>query len=80
MLTCFIYFEFLKDKQTYNTITGTVKSKVEVSDVINLAESNIYQIYNKGIDTYKAIQWFICDKSEDYPEENMQAKQKGSWL
>lgn len=80
MLTYFIYFEFVKDKQTYNTITGTVQSKVEVSDVVSLSKSNIYQMYNKGVETYEAIQWFICDKSQDYTEENTQPIEKNIWL
>ena len=72
MLTQFIYFHYVRENQTLNTASGTVTYSVELGT--NAAfMGNIVQVYNQGVKNAHAIQWYICDNSATYPEENMQA-------
>lgn len=76
----FIYFEYLRIQKTYNTPTGTVVNSNEVSRETNFSEAGVFQVYNEGVMTYDAIQWFICKNESDYPTYNGIIKRKTSFL
>lgn len=65
MLLGFIYFEFLKDLKTQQTISGGVKIKGENST--KAGYTNVQQRYNESIDTYDAIRDYCIIKCSDYP-------------
>ncbi len=78
MLIDFIYFEYVRDQNYKNTISGTVKSNTEVSELVS--PTFLDTIFNEAIETYWAIQFFICENSIDYPTYNGQYKRKTSWI
>ena len=80
MLEKFIFWEYTRDQKVRNTPSGNVANEVEASRETNFPASRIYTNYNKGIDSYCAIQWFICDNLSDYPTFNGLTKEKTSWL
>ena len=71
MLAQFIYFEFIRGTQYENSATGTMKTNTELGRHAD-GEGNEVMIYNKGVSNAHAIQWYIHENIEDYPEENMQ--------
>jgi hypothetical protein len=68
MLLGFIYFEYLRDLKTQQTISGGVKIKGENSS--RAGYSNTRNRYNESVDTYQDIQAYICDNLQDYPDFN----------
>jgi hypothetical protein len=71
MLTQLIYFHYLRENQVQNTSGGTVRNAVELGTNASFMGNEV-QSYNQGVNNSHAIQWFICDKSDIYPEENIQ--------
>ena len=59
MLKGFIYFEYSKDLMMQQTTYGGVQQTAENSKVLNTLQSLIYNRYNEGIRTYRAIQNYI---------------------
>ena len=55
-------------------MAGTVKSNIENSQHVSNWVFGLAEHYNTGIDSYKSIQWFICDNSSTYPEYKGQDK------
>lgn len=80
MLMYFIYYEYVTFQQNQNRVSGTKKTTSENSERVSMVDLGIYNIYNEGIETYNAIQWYICDKESDYPEYNGQVKNSLGWL
>ena len=80
MIQKFIFFFYTRDQKVKNTTTGNIVNENEVSRETDFSSSRIYQVYNKGIKSYKAIQYYICDNESDYPKFNGERKQKTSWL
>ena len=80
MLEKFIFWEYTRDQKVKNTFSGNVVNENEASRETSFPESRIFQIYNQAIVSYKAIQWFICDNSSDYPTYNGCKKGKTNWL
>lgn len=80
MLTCFIYWEFVKDQNFSNTVTGFVEASHELGEGANLYKTNVTEIYNDAVESYYTIQWYICENENDYLEFNGQRKGKTSWL
>ena len=79
MLTQLIYFHYVRENQVINTAGGTVSNSVELG--LNAAfKGNIVQAYNEGVNNSHSIQWFICDNSTVYPEENIQLLQNTSGI
>lgn len=77
MLKGFIYFEYMRDIASKNTPSGTVVVKSENST--QAGSDTLYQRYNEGIDTYYAIQWYISENIDDYPDYNGQTKGWAHW-
>jgi hypothetical protein len=57
MLKGFIYFEFVKDANSYHTTAGVVSSTGEVSERQNAKE--LIERYNESVSSFWAIQRFI---------------------
>lgn len=70
MLKGFIYFEFVKDQQSQNTPNGNVQKDNENAINLSQNQANIKEKYNIALDTFNAIQWYINEHSEDYPDYN----------
>jgi len=79
MLTQLIYFHYVRENQVINTAGGTVSNSVELGLPASF-KGNIVQAYNEGVDNSHAIQWYICDNSTDYPEENIQLLENTSGI
>ena len=77
MLSLFIYFEYLRDQPVKNNIAGPQLNDQANSTAATSTQTNIYTNYNEGLETYKSIQWYICDNPNnyDYTKENMQGKE-----
>jgi len=71
MLMQFCYFHIIRDLGVKKGIGGVGKYVTEVSDS-RYDGFNIIEALNEGIDNAKAIQWYICDNSTDYPTYNGQ--------
>ncbi len=80
MLEYMIFFYYVRDQKVKQSNEGNVVSMAEASRESTFTESNIYRNYNQGIKSYCAIQWYICDNSNDYPDFNGQIKKKTTWL
>jgi hypothetical protein len=79
MLTQLIYFHYVRENQVINTVGGTVSNSVELGIPASF-KGNIVQAYNEGVDNSHAIQWFICDNSTIYPEENIRLLENTSGI
>jgi len=75
MLLGILYFEFVRDLPFKVQVSGTSKPVKSISSNAQAYEAGLYNRFNRGVDTYCAIQWLI-DDSTDYPEENMQPLSK----
>jgi len=82
MLKFFIFWEYARDNQQEFAIAGATKNAFSNSELVALSHTRLYRNYNKGIETYKAIQWYICDNREnyDYDNYNGQFKDYTDWL
>ena len=79
MLTQLIYFHYVRENQVINTAGGTVSNSVELGLPASF-KGNIVQSYNEGVNNSHSIQWFICDNSTVYPEENIQLLENTSGI
>jgi hypothetical protein len=77
MLLGFVYFEYMKDYITANTLAGTVTQKSENS---NGATTTLYGKYNDAVKTYQAIQYYILYNSGSYPTFRGMTKQYAYWI
>ena len=80
MLKGFIYYEYTKDQIVAMTNIGNVRPIGENSEVASSLYTQIYNRYNEGIRTYKAIQCYIMHNSGDYDGFNGQRKLMATWL
>ena len=62
-----VYFHLAVDGYTMQTINGSVESKGENSDKANLLTANVQSRYNEAVDSYDAIQLYVCDNLDVYP-------------
>lgn len=64
-----IYFDYVRNTNTYNSQIGNKSAIGENSEIAGNLIHDLCQRYNKGIDNAKAIQWYCCEHdSETYPE------------
>ena len=68
MLKGFIFWAYVNEQKYKNTVTGQIVNDNETSREVMASEFQDFTAkrYNKAIDTYKNIQWYICDNDEDY--------------
>ena len=65
-----IYFHITRDIPNAKTASGTVRMANESSENNPYNGFNLTESYNKGIENYTTITWYICDNDQDYPEYN----------
>jgi hypothetical protein len=70
MLAGFIYFDYSRFQATAPTVFGRVTPKGENSNVATFNVGLITEKYSKALDTYEAIQLYILDNLNLYPEFN----------
>ena len=80
MVEKFIFWKYIRDQKVKNTSTGNIVNSNEVSRESEFSEGRLYTTYNEGINSYDAIQWYICDNMFDYPTFKGLIKKKTSWL
>jgi len=80
MLMYFIYFEYIRIQAFQNRVTGTKQTKTENSQIAGFSKQGLFNTLNIGVDNYDSIQYYINDKSSDYPEFNGHKKGKTSWI
>ena len=68
MLKSFVFFEYTREQQIKNTITGNVKASNENSVIVANSASRMMKLYNKGVDSYSVIAEYIVDNEATYPE------------
>lgn len=66
MLSLFVYFEYLRDQPAKNNIGGMQLNEQANSTASTYSQTNIFTNYNEAIDSYCAIQWYICDNPNNY--------------
>jgi hypothetical protein len=78
MLLGFIWWEYMRDLPLRSTDSGIVSNVTENSVVVS-AEDMMNQKYNEAVKSYKAIQWYIDENSESYPDFNGYSKSINHW-
>lgn len=68
MLKGFVYYEYVKDQKFRNTITGNVVNETSFSREVPISKSTIESRYNLAINSYVAIQLYIIENKDLYPE------------
>ena len=71
MVKRLVYFYYVRGLNTNVTLNGNKTNEGENSK-INGKIDWLIRKYNEAIDTGKAIQWYIGENLDDYPEENRQ--------
>ena len=74
MLKGYVYYHYILDQKFKSTIIGTVVNEGSFSREIAAAKSTMEDRYNLATDTYIAIQLFIMDNEDLYPEFNGKKK------
>tara|TARA_R110001606_G_scaffold85719_6_gene194308 strand:- start:1523 stop:2029 length:507 start_codon:yes stop_codon:yes gene_type:complete len=80
MLKGFIYYEYTKDQIVAMTNIGNVRPVGENSEIPSTLYTQIYNRYNEGIRSYRAVQCYILDNKVDYDGYNGQRKLMAYWL
>jgi len=68
MLIGMIYFELVKNNNTYVATGGNKAKLAENSKIAGSIWHNVYARWNLSVETACAIQWFIEDDNVTYPE------------
>lgn len=71
MLLGMVYFHYVRDNDVKQTPSGTFKNTSELANSFT-SFPQIVQRWNQSIDSWRNIQWYICDNPNDYPEYNGQ--------
>lgn len=79
MLIGMIYFDYVRDVNFKVTTGGVKRNAVEVSNDVGTNEHDLWRRYNRSIETYNAIQGFICDNLPTYSNYNGQMKYVSHW-
>jgi len=72
MLIQFIYFHITRDIPNAKTSTGTVMMANENSISNPYNGFGLVETYNEAVANSRAIQWYVYDNDDIYPEEQMQ--------
>lgn len=71
-----VYFYWQRDISTQISSNGSVEKKGENSTNISAFKANVQSRWDESIKSYTAIQKYICDKSDLYPDFEGQVKYK----
>ena len=80
MLTAFIFYHIARELDVKRTLAGNSINVSDNNDPISQTKAKLYQPFNQGIDSFNAIQFYICENKEDYPEFNGEHRVKIGWL
>lgn len=80
MLLGFVYFEWYATHSVAVTIDGQRENESENSKSASSLKSNNEKRYNDAVKTYRAIQAYIIEHLEDYPEFKGQSKLLMNWF
>jgi|ETNmetMinimDraft_25_1059894.scaffolds.fasta_scaffold04160_11 hypothetical protein len=80
MLKSMIRFYWLRDQKYKQTVSGTSVMDSENSVVIKSLHYGLTKQYNRGIESYKAIQCFIESNKPTYPTYKGHCKSFAGWL
>ena len=72
MLIQFVYFHFMRDFSNKKKIGGVYTTDIETGTNLGYNGYNLVEAYNKGVENYNQIQWYICENDTVYPTENGQ--------
>ena len=76
ILLGFIWFEYVRATAYKHTPSGVVRMAVELSDSATWGDGFIQDKYNKSVNNYDVVQWYICENSTDYETYNGIGKSK----
>ena len=79
MLLGFIWWEYVRGTKYKHTGTGVVVDDNEVSRNADNGEGFLYEKYNKSINDYQAIQWYIEQHRSDYTTLLMDNQNGHAW-
>jgi hypothetical protein len=79
MLKCFVYASYNEKGNSVPTTNGNINLKSEGGSKVVDNYETLYGVYNQGIKTFQAIQEYIKENSEDYPNYKGKNKQT-SWF
>jgi hypothetical protein len=68
ILKGFVYSEFVREQNYKNNINGSSRNLYEQGEVISANSAGITHKYNEAIDSFLAIQLYINENRDDYPE------------
>jgi len=70
MVTALIYFQYTRDNYIKNTDVGLMINEGETSALAGsgIFYDDIYERWNRGIESYNSIQYKIYKESDTYPE------------
>lgn len=80
MVVAFVYYHIIRDLDFKQTLAGNTRNTSDNSNPISQVQAKVWEPFNKGIDSYWSIQWFVCNDLGTYPEFNGQSRDKISWL
>lgn len=67
MLTCLIYFYYLRDTNFQSTIGGTQRNAQADAEQAEFNQTNMNTIYNRGVEYWNVIQYYMdCYNPENY--------------
>jgi hypothetical protein len=70
LLEAFVYFDWHRYNLNKSVSTGMVRGDSENSNLVSPEAFGIYDKYNRGVESYRAIQQYISDNSSVYPTFN----------
>jgi hypothetical protein len=71
MLKGLVYQRYMRDTNTRPTPVGAMRAVAENSETADYDELGLNSRYNEGVESTRAIQWFMCSyMPDDYPEYN----------
>jgi len=80
MLKGLIWGHIAEQFDTTLSTAGIKKNDSANSENAGLQVSKMYNLFNAQVNSYRAIQWYICENSSDYPVYNGQPIKLASWL
>ncbi len=63
-----VYTEFVKEQNFKNNFNGNSQNLFESGENVPAYKNGVIIKHNQALDSYNAIQQYICDNKEEYPE------------
>jgi hypothetical protein len=68
MLLCFTVSEYYHEERSTPTTNGKVVLNSEGGQKATIRWDEVYNMYNDGVKTYRAIQYYVKEHPSDYPD------------